>query len=205
MRVPFLEDGIIAQFDGYDRLEELDWDAYRARYGDIQRLDRILEAEGDTINRYKASKQADVLMLFYLFSSEELARPARLDGLRVRPGVDPADHRLLHAPHLARLDAQPRRPFLGAGAQRPRAVLGAADRGAGERPARHPGRHDGRGHPPRRHGRQRRPDPARPDGARVHRPHAVDQPLPARGDAGACTSSSSTAATGCMSTSAATR
>ncbi len=72
MRVPFLEDGIIAQFQDYDRLEELDWDAYRARYGDIQRLDRILEAEGDTINRYKASKQADVLMLFYLLSSQEL-------------------------------------------------------------------------------------------------------------------------------------
>ncbi len=72
MRVPFLENGIIAQFDDYDRLEELDWDGYRARYGDIQRLDRILEAEGDTINRYKASKQADVLMLFYLFSSGEL-------------------------------------------------------------------------------------------------------------------------------------
>jgi len=72
MRVPFLEDGIIAQFQDYDRLEELDWDAYRARYGDIQRLDRILEAEGDTVNRYKASKQPDVLMLFYLFSSGEL-------------------------------------------------------------------------------------------------------------------------------------
>ena len=86
MRVPFLDGGIIAQFEGYDRLEELDWDAYRARYGDIQRLDRILEAEGDTINRYKASKQADVLMLFYLFSSRRAARPARLDGLRVRSG-----------------------------------------------------------------------------------------------------------------------
>ena len=73
MRVPFLDNGIIAQFQDYDRLEELDWDDYRARYGDIQRLDRILEAEGDTINRYKASKQADVLMLFYLFSSEELS------------------------------------------------------------------------------------------------------------------------------------
>ncbi|MDN2565552.1 beta-phosphoglucomutase family hydrolase [Aquibium sp. A9E412] len=73
MRVVMREDGLIAQFDGYDRLEELDWDGYRAKYGDIQRLDRILEAEGDTINRYKASKQADVLMLFYLFSSDELA------------------------------------------------------------------------------------------------------------------------------------
>src|SRR5690606_15515795 len=38
----------------------------------IHRLDRILEAEGDTVNRYKASKQADALMLLYLFSAEEL-------------------------------------------------------------------------------------------------------------------------------------
>ena len=72
MRVDFLDDGIIAQFEGYDRLEELDWDAYREKYGDIHRLDRILETEGDTVNRYKVSKQADVLMLFYLFSFEEL-------------------------------------------------------------------------------------------------------------------------------------
>ena len=43
-----------------------------ARYGNIQRLDLILEAEQDSANRYKLSKQADVLMLFYLFSAEEL-------------------------------------------------------------------------------------------------------------------------------------
>lgn len=71
--VPFHGDGvIISQFEGYEGLAEFDWDGYREKYGDIQRLDRILEAEGDTPNRYKASKQADVLMLFYLFSSEEL-------------------------------------------------------------------------------------------------------------------------------------
>ena len=72
LRVPFHGDGIISQFDGYDQLLEFDWDAYREKYGDIQRLDRILEAEGDTTNRYKLSKQADVLMLFYLFSADEL-------------------------------------------------------------------------------------------------------------------------------------
>ncbi len=72
MRIPF-HDGVISQFEHYDRLEEFDWDAYRARYGDIHRLDRILESEGDTPNRYKLSKQADVLMLFYLFSQHELA------------------------------------------------------------------------------------------------------------------------------------
>ncbi|MCF8030084.1 MAG: trehalose-phosphatase [Desulfohalobiaceae bacterium] len=72
MRVVFHDGGIISQFEGYDQLLEFDWQGYKEKYGDIQRLDRILEAEGDTCNRYKASKQADVLMLFYLFSAEYL-------------------------------------------------------------------------------------------------------------------------------------
>jgi alpha,alpha-trehalase len=79
MRVCFHDDGIISQFEGYEELEELDWDDYRAKYGDIHRLDRILEAEGDTPNRYKLSKQADVLMLFYLFSSDAIKK--LLEGL----------------------------------------------------------------------------------------------------------------------------
>jgi trehalose/maltose hydrolase-like predicted phosphorylase len=74
MFVPFHDDGIISQFEGYEALEELDWDAYRAKYGNIQRLDRILRAEGDDPNRYKLAKQADTVMLFYLFSHEELRR-----------------------------------------------------------------------------------------------------------------------------------
>ncbi|MGW1705285.1 glycoside hydrolase family 65 protein [Streptomyces sp. NPDC002206] len=72
--------GVISQFAGYGELDELDWAAYRKRYGDIRRLDRILEAEGDTVNRYQASKQADVLMLGYLFS------PGELGGLFQRLG-----------------------------------------------------------------------------------------------------------------------
>ncbi|GAA3507609.1 trehalose/maltose hydrolase-like predicted phosphorylase [Streptosporangium album] len=71
VRVDF-HDGVISQFEGYQALEELDWAAYRKKYGDIRRLDRILEAEGDTPNRYKASKQADVLMLFHLLGREGL-------------------------------------------------------------------------------------------------------------------------------------
>jgi alpha,alpha-trehalase len=73
MRLIFHEDGVMSQFEGYEQLEELDWDAYRSRYRDISRLDRILESEGDTPNRYKVSKQADVLMLFYLLSADHLA------------------------------------------------------------------------------------------------------------------------------------
>ncbi|MFF4350050.1 glycoside hydrolase family 65 protein [Streptomyces sp. NPDC001530] len=80
LHVPFHDD-VISQFDGYGDLAELDWDGYRDRYGDIRRLDRILEAEGDTVNRYQASKQADVLMLGYLFS------PAELQGTFDRLGL----------------------------------------------------------------------------------------------------------------------
>ncbi len=72
MYVPIAADGIIQQFEGWDQLEELDWEGLRQRHGDVQRLDRVLEAEGDDPNRYKATKQADVLMLFFLFSSEQL-------------------------------------------------------------------------------------------------------------------------------------
>ncbi|CRK51215.1 putative enzyme [Rhodococcus sp. RD6.2] len=71
MFVPF-HDRVISQFEGYGDLAELDWTGYRERYGDVRRLDRILEAEGDDVNRYRASKQADVLMLFYLLSADEL-------------------------------------------------------------------------------------------------------------------------------------
>lgn len=71
MLVPH-HDGIISQFQGYEDLQEFDWSAYAHRYRDIQRLDRILEAEGDSPNSYKVSKQADVLMLFYLLSADEL-------------------------------------------------------------------------------------------------------------------------------------
>ncbi|ORB28662.1 trehalose-phosphatase [Mycolicibacterium parafortuitum] len=71
MFVPF-HDGVISQFEGYENLRELDWDGYRHRYGNLQRLDRILEAENDSVNNYKAAKQADTLMLFYLLSADEL-------------------------------------------------------------------------------------------------------------------------------------
>ena len=72
MYVPFVEDDIISQFEGFENLEELDWDKYHEKYGEILRLDRIMESENDDVNRYKASKQADVLMIFYLLSAEEL-------------------------------------------------------------------------------------------------------------------------------------
>ena len=74
MFVPFHEDGVISQYEGYEDLDELDWDDYRARHDNIQRLDRILRAEGEDPDRFKLAKQADTVMLFFLFSQEELRR-----------------------------------------------------------------------------------------------------------------------------------
>jgi alpha,alpha-trehalase len=85
--VPF-HDGVISQFEGYGDLEEFDWTKYIERYGSIERLDRILEAEGDTPNRYKVSKQADVLMLFYLLQPEELRELFERLGYPFDPDVD---------------------------------------------------------------------------------------------------------------------
>ena len=70
--IPIQEDGIVAQFEGYEKLKELPWDSFAKRYDDLHRLDRILEDEGEDPNDYKVSKQADLLMIFYLFSREEI-------------------------------------------------------------------------------------------------------------------------------------
>ena len=72
MRIPMNEDWIIEQFDGYFKLKEVDWDYYRKKYGNIQRMDRILRAEGKEPDEYKVTKQADVLMAFYLLSLDEI-------------------------------------------------------------------------------------------------------------------------------------
>jgi alpha,alpha-trehalase len=118
--IPFHEGGIISQFEGYGELEEFDWEGYRERYGDIQRLDRILEAEGESPNRFKASKQADVLMLFYLLSAEELGQLFERLGYPLDPDAIPRNiayyaertshgstlSKVVHAWVLARLDRE---------------------------------------------------------------------------------------------------
>ena len=120
MVVPFHDNGIISQFEGYEKLAELDWEGYRRRYGNIQRLDLILEAENDSANGYKLSKQADVLMLFYVFSAEELGElfrrlgypfeyeniPRNVEYYDARSSHGSTLSRVVHAWVLARSDRQ---------------------------------------------------------------------------------------------------
>jgi trehalose/maltose hydrolase-like predicted phosphorylase len=106
MFVPFHGDGIVSQFEGYGELEELDWEAYREKYDDIQRLDRILKSEGDDPDRYQLAKQADTVLLFFLFSEEDLQH--RFDALgyefgpeTVRKTIDYYDQRTSHGSTLS--------------------------------------------------------------------------------------------------------
>lgn len=67
-----IQDDILAQYDGYFDLKELDWDAYREKYKNIYRMDRILKSEGKSADDYKVAKQADTLMTFYNLDKEEV-------------------------------------------------------------------------------------------------------------------------------------
>ncbi|MEJ7797844.1 MAG: glycosyl hydrolase family 65 protein [Solirubrobacteraceae bacterium] len=106
MYVPFHDDGIISQFEGYEDLEELDWDAYRTKHSNIQRLDRILRAEGDDPDRYKLAKQADTVLLFFLFSPQEIGRLFDRLGYEwgpdsARRNIDYYDRRTSHGSTLS--------------------------------------------------------------------------------------------------------
>ncbi|KMQ49402.1 Trehalose-6-phosphate phosphatase [Chitinispirillum alkaliphilum] len=107
MFIPFTQN-IIDQFEGYSDLRELDWGKYREKYGEDMRLDRILEKENDSVNNYKASKQADVLMLFYLFSLEELEQTFNHLGYpfhfsSIADNVEYYRHRTSHGSTLSRI------------------------------------------------------------------------------------------------------
>ena len=67
-----IDDGIIAQYDGYFDLKELNWERYRQKYGNVYRMDRILKAEGKTPDEYKVAKQADTLMTFYNLNKKDV-------------------------------------------------------------------------------------------------------------------------------------
>jgi trehalose/maltose hydrolase-like predicted phosphorylase len=82
MVIPIDRDGIIHQFEGYMDLKELDWEAYQKKYDNIHRIDRILKAEGKSPDAYKASKQADVLLLFYILNEKELRKTFKQLGYK---------------------------------------------------------------------------------------------------------------------------
>lgn len=94
--LPFMPCGALGQFEGFDKLATApaEW-----LTEERERLDWMLEARGDSAERYQLTKQADVLMLLYLFS------PAVLHDLLERLGYPmdkPAMKRTLDY-HMARI------------------------------------------------------------------------------------------------------
>lgn len=71
MRVIFTEDGVLSQFEGFDRLEKFDLQQFRDQHDDHP-INLTLEMQGDDVNRYQVTKQADVAMLFLLLSEAEV-------------------------------------------------------------------------------------------------------------------------------------
>ena len=67
-----VEKDILSQYDGYFDLEELDWDYYKKKYGNVYRMDRLLKAEGKSADNFKVAKQADTLQTFYNLDKEEV-------------------------------------------------------------------------------------------------------------------------------------
>lgn len=72
LRLEINPEGVIAQFEGYFNLKELDFKAYKEKYGNIYRMDRILAAEGKSADSYQVAKQADSLMIFYNLPKEKV-------------------------------------------------------------------------------------------------------------------------------------
>jgi beta-phosphoglucomutase family hydrolase len=72
LRIPINDSGIIEQFDGFFSLQELDWSHYKAKYGDIHRMDRIIKNEGKSPDAYLVIKQADALMAFYNLDPDQI-------------------------------------------------------------------------------------------------------------------------------------
>ncbi len=64
-------DGVIAQYDGFFELQEVDFAAYKEKYGDIHRIDRLMKSEGISPDQYQLAKQADLLMTIYNLGSEK--------------------------------------------------------------------------------------------------------------------------------------
>ncbi|GIZ50135.1 hypothetical protein NCCP691_01490 [Noviherbaspirillum aridicola] len=79
MTVCFHEDGVISQFEGFERLEPFDPDCLPPHLAG-ERTDWALRALGRNPDEFQVTKQADVLALFYLLGEDEVTGMLRRLG-----------------------------------------------------------------------------------------------------------------------------
>ena len=157
MFVPFHDEAIISQFEGYADLEELDWDALprEVRQHPAARPDPARGGQGpQPVQGHQAGRYGDAVLPVPGRRAPRDLRPARL---RLRSGHGPAERRLLRPAHLARLDAELRHPRRGPRHHRPGQLVGAVPGRAAQRRRGHSGRHDKGRHPHGCHGGDARP------------------------------------------------
>lgn len=103
MRVVFHDDGVLSQYEGFDRLHSFDVESFCD-----QKVNLILEAKGDDVNRYQVIKQADVAMLFFLLSEAEVVTLLERLGYsfnrtQMQQTIDYHLQRTVHESSLSRL------------------------------------------------------------------------------------------------------
>lgn len=84
-----IHEGVISQFEGYHLLEEFPWDDYEKSYAQLERLDRILKAEGKEPSHFQIAKQPDALMIYYLLDEDEVTAMLTHLGLKTGPELKP--------------------------------------------------------------------------------------------------------------------
>lgn len=77
--------GVIGQFAGYFDLQELNLSHYRKQYGDIHRIDHILQQEGRSANSYQVAQKADAVMAFFPLSRRTVSRVVNQLGYDFKP------------------------------------------------------------------------------------------------------------------------
>ena len=170
MFVPFLDEGIISQFEGYEELEELDWDDYRERYRTSSALTASSRPRA-MIPTASSSPSRPMRCCCSSSSRRWSCGTCSSASITSTPPTPRADRRVLRPAHLARLDAELHRPRQCTGGVRWRRLMGAVSGRARERNQRPAGGHDQGRHP---HGRDVRHARLRPASLRRH-------PRPRRG------------------------
>ncbi|SEQ42579.1 alpha,alpha-trehalase [Faunimonas pinastri] len=70
MRLAFHDDGILSQFQGFEKLRSLPEDMENDPPS--QRIDWVLQQRGENVQEFRVCKQADAVMLFWIFPADEL-------------------------------------------------------------------------------------------------------------------------------------
>ena len=114
MYVPFHADGVISQFEGYEDLEELDWDGLRAaREHPAARPDPARGGRRpEPLQGGQAGGHAHAVLPV---PRRRAGRLFEQLGYELRPTSVAQDDRLLRPADLPRLDAEPHRPCRGSG------------------------------------------------------------------------------------------